>query len=265
MYKLFKHIDALFRYCCLVVLVIMAGTNIHGQEREDSVVLLDTLIDAPPVVTNEDTVFHFDKVITAQEVQLRNVPDSLVKAMKNNNDFWYANVSPVKKKQKEVKEQQPAGYPFYRQSWFKTLLWVIIIGAFVAVFVWYLAVSNVRLFRKAPVHITDASTEDELTDIFSINYDNEINNALNAKNYRLTIRLLYLQTLKMLSEKGIIQYKAERTNSDYLWQLQGSNYYQDFFRLTRDFDYTWYGKFEVSEAAFQTIHKDFTTFKNRLR
>ena len=256
--------EALLRLCCIAMLVFISQC-IQAQENRDTIKLLDTLIDAPPTeMTNDDTVIHFDKVMIAPKVHLRNVPDSLVKALKNHEDFWYANVAPVKKKATEAKAKQPTGLPFYQQPWFKTLLWIIIIGAFVAVVIWYLAVSNVHLFRKAPPGITEASSEDDHSDIFSINYESEISKALNAKNYRLTIRLLYLQTLKMMTEKGIIQYKAEKTNSDYLWQLHGTSYYNDFFRLTRDFDYTWYGKFEVSEAAFQTIQKDFTTFKNRL-
>jgi hypothetical protein len=244
---------------------VIITQHLHAQEKRDTITLLDTLIDAPPIVaTTDDTVFHFNKVVLAPKVHLRTVPDSLVKVLKNDEDFWYANVAPLKKKQPKTKDNLPTGLPFYRQPWFKTLLWIIIIGAFVAVMAWYLAVSNVFLFRKAAPGIINASNVEEHNDIFSINYENEISKALSTKNYRLTIRLLYLQTLKILAEKGFIQYKAEKTNSDYLWQLHGTSYYNDFFRLTRDFDYTWYGKFEVSEAAFETIYKDFTTFKNRL-
>jgi hypothetical protein len=264
MNKPFNHNNSLFKYGWLALFVIMAG-NIHAQEKEDTIILLDTLIDAPPAIASEDTVIHFDRVIYTPKVRLRSVPDSQVQILKKDDDFWYANILPAKKKQAKARDKQPDGLPFYRQPWFKTMLWIIIIGAFAAVVVWYLAVSNVRLFRKASPGIINAGNEDEHNDIFSINYDTEISKALNTKNHRLAIRLLYLQTLKILAEKGIIQYKAERTNSDYLWQLHGSTYYQDFFRLTRDFDYTWYGKFDVPDATFQTIHNDFITFKNRLQ
>lgn len=256
--------ETLFKYCCMVMLVLLTS-HIHAQEKYDTLKLLDTLIGAPPVErTNEDNIIYFDKITITPKIHLRNVPDSIVETLKKDPNFWYANTAPLKKKQAVTKQKEPAGLPFYRQPWFKTMLWIIIIAAFVAVVIWYLAVSNVRLFRKAATSMNGARQEEEDNDIFSINYDTEINKAINAKNYRLTIRLLYLQTLKMMTEKGIIQYKAEKTNSEYLWQLHGSNYYQDFACLTRDFDYTWYGKFEVSDAAFQTIHNDFTTFKNRI-
>jgi Domain of unknown function (DUF4129) len=255
---------ALHKYCCIAIFVMLAS-NIYAQHKTDTIKLLDTLIEAPPVIkTTEDTEVYFEKITITPKVHLRNVPDSIVEAMKKDPDFWYANAAPLKKKETVNKEKQPIGLSFYRQPWFKTMLWIIIIATFVAVVIWYLAVSNVRLFRKAATSITKAVNEDEQIDIFSISYDLEISKAINTKNYRLTIRLLYLQTLKMMAEKGIINYKAEITNSEYVWQLQGTTYYNDFARLTRDFDYTWYGKFEVSEAAFLAIHNEFTNFKSRI-
>ncbi|MCU7548944.1 DUF4129 domain-containing protein [Chitinophagaceae bacterium LB-8] len=248
-----------------MAMLTIAAPNIHAQEKDDTITLLDTLIDVPSVVTaSDDTTFYFDNISVAPYIHLRSVPDSLVNTLKNNPDFWYANTAPVKMKKTEAKEQPSEGISFYRQPWFKTMLWIFIIGTFVAVLIWYLEVSNVRLFRKSAISISNASKEVETNDIYSINYDTDIKNALNTNNYRLAIRLLYLQTLKLMADKDIIQYKAEKTNSDYLWQLQGTAFYKDFFRLTRDFDYTWYGKFDISAEAFQTILKDFTSFNNRI-
>ena len=35
------------------------------------------------------------------------------------------------------------------------------------------------------------------------------------------------------------------------------SYYKDFFSLTRNFEYVWYGKFEISNAAFEMISLDY--------
>jgi hypothetical protein len=263
MSKILIHTRFLLQYGCFA-LVLILSQNIHAQESEDTIVVLDTLIEPSSGEYSEDTIYYFDKLTQIPPVQLRMVPDSLVDKLKQDDNFWYANIAPLKKKVKTAPDQPPVDPPFFRQAWFKSLLWVMIIGAFVAVVAWYLSLSNIRLFRKTPQNLQQADALDDLHDIFAINYEQEIEKALNAKNYRLTTRLLYLQTLKLLSEHGIIRYKAERTNSDYLAQLYGTSYYKDFFRLTRDFDYTWYGKFELSEAAFNTIQNDFRTFKNRL-
>jgi hypothetical protein len=84
------------------------------------------------------------------------------------------------------------------------------------------------------------------------------------KNFRLAVRLQYLQTLVLLSGKGLLQYKEESTNSDYLMQVYATPYYGPFKKLTRHFEYVWYGQFEVGPDAYRNIETDFTTFKNSM-
>jgi hypothetical protein len=76
---------------------------------------------------------------------------------------------------------------------------------------------------------------------------------------------MFLQLLKNLSEKNIIQYKHDRTNFDYLSQLYATRYYEDFFRITRHYEYSWYGQFEVSPKTYQVIKKEFEDFKPFIR
>jgi len=87
---------------------------------------------------------------------------------------------------------------------------------------------------------------------------------VNAGDYRLAIRLMFLRLLKQLSQKKIIEYKQERTNFDYLSQLHATGFYNDFFRLTRNYEYTWYGKFEVSGETFGIIKSEFENFDRKL-
>jgi hypothetical protein len=68
-----------------------------------------------------------------------------------------------------------------------------------------------------------------------------------------------------MSEKGIIDYKQTRTNNDYVMQLYGTTYYKDFSKLTRHFEYTWYGQFPLSEEGFASMRNDFDTFKNYIQ
>ena len=56
----------------------------------------------------------------------------------------------------------------------------------------------------------------------------------------------------------------ERTNSDYLAQLYNTSYYKNFFRLTRNFEYVWYGKFDISAEAFQMIQQDYKNLKEQV-
>lgn len=197
-------------------------------------------------------------------LELRQVPAATISSLKSQDEFWYADKEFKKDKPNEV---TPRGNFFEwlsRQQWYKVLAWIIIIGGFIAVLVWYLASSNVGLFRRKSKSIAEATAEETSENIFEINYQKEIDKAVRSGDYRLGTRLLFLRLLKNLAEKNIIQYKQDRTNFDYLLQLSNTGYYKDFFRLTRNYEYTWYGEFMVNHDTFTSIKNDFDNFNNRL-
>jgi hypothetical protein len=197
-------------------------------------------------------------------VSQRNVPDRIIKEMQADDAFWYANSNIEKKK--PPKEGKEIYVPLGQRKWFQTLLWLIIIGGFAAALMWYLAGSNIGLFRKRNISTSAGGEMDAISEnIFEINYQKEIDKAAAQGNYRLAIRLMFLRTLKEMSEKNIIQYKQDRTNFDYLLQLQPTGYYNNFFRITRDYEYSWYGQFGVNEEAYNIIRNDFDQFDRQLK
>ncbi|MFN2457912.1 MAG: hypothetical protein ABR502_06915 [Chitinophagaceae bacterium] len=204
-----------------------------------------------------DLVTHLDK----QKVQDKQIPDTLLNKLRNDDAFWYVNTQPVRQ-QARVENNTPAKN-LYNQEWFKTAFWIILIFIFAAVLFWFFR-SGKQLFKKLPA--TDKINESVplAANIFSIDYDSEIKKAISSKDYRLSIRLMYLQTLKQLSENNIIRYKQDLTNSDYVVQLFNTCYYKDFFSLTRSFEYACYGHFSINELAFSKIKNDFSNFNQRL-
>jgi len=196
-------------------------------------------------------------------LQLRTLPGSVVKKIQGDDDYWYANAQFKKEKAK----QEDASYvPLGQRSWFQILLWLIIIGGFAGFIIWYLAGNNVKLFRKKTKAIDgEGHDEVETDDIFAINYQKEIDKAAREKNFRLAVRLMFLRLLKNLTEKNIIHYSQGKTNLDYLMQLHPTRYYKDFFRITRNYEYSWYGEFEVNEKAYYIIRSDFDNFDRQLK
>lgn len=193
-------------------------------------------------------------------IQFRKLPDSLVKKLQQDDDFWYANY-PFEKKE-ETKNK----IPFTQQPLFQTILWLVILGGFAAFVMLYLANSNVGLFRRNSKAIGPGDAADADTgNIFEINYQREIDKAIGTGNYRLAIRLMFLRLLKSLSDKRVIDYKQDRTNSDYLQQIHPTKYYTDFFRLTRNYEYSWYGQFDIEPEKFIIIKKDFENFDRNLK
>ncbi|WP_080237377.1 DUF4129 domain-containing protein [Spirosoma rigui] len=96
--------------------------------------------------------------------------------------------------------------------------------------------------------------------IHAIDFDAAIDEAVNRQNYRLGVRLLYLQTLKRLADADRIQYKPEKTNQQYGYDLANSPLQEPFNALTRQFEYAWYGNFPVDEKQFELIRQSFQAF-----
>jgi hypothetical protein len=219
----------------------------------------DTVVNS---TTAQETPNYFEYKTYGEQpdtIELRAVPAGVVDSLKNDDAFWYANA----KLKKEREESNTAnGTP----KWIKTAVWVIIIAAFLAALIWYLVSSNIVIFARTQKQIMTEKEDEELEeDIFHINYQREIEKAIAGANHRLAVRLMFLRLLRNLSDKKVIQYRPERTNFDYLSQLSPTGYYNDFFKLARNYEYVWYGKFDISPEAFATIKNDFEIFERILK
>ncbi|CAN5511969.1 hypothetical protein BH09BAC4_BH09BAC4_30340 [soil metagenome] len=114
--------------------------------------------------------------------------------------------------------------------------------------------------KRAQSSDLDYATLDE--NIHEINFDLAIEDAINQRNFRLAVRLLYLQTLKRLTDSGQINYKPEKTNRQYVHELANSPLQVDFEILTRQFEFVWYGDFPVDETRFGQIRQQFQQFNS---
>ncbi len=102
-------------------------------------------------------------------------------------------------------------------------------------------------------------------DINAIDFDALIAEALAQKDYRKVVRLYYLQTLKALSDKNLIEFQPDKTNADYMRELKKSDLKPVFARLTYVYEYVWYGQFEIDENNFSAASKAFNDFKTTLK
>jgi hypothetical protein len=238
---------------------------VDGFAQQESIDSPDSITMAEgPYNTESSFVSSFDSVSLQEPVSVRFVEKEVVDSLKAADDFWYANLDKAKKK-KTVVQAQENQKTLFQQRWFRNLLWVVILGSFIAVVFWYLVSSNIFFFRKGAKKINgDGVDEAETDNVFAIDYNKEIATATEAGNYRLAVRLRYLQTLKELANRKLIDYRFGRTNHDYVAQLSKTPHYRNFFRLTRNFEYTWYGQFALSKQAYDMMEADFVHFKNGL-
>ena len=118
----------------------------------------------------------------------------------------------------------------------------------------------IQLLRRESAKIAVPYTE-SLENIHEINFDNEIEKAVAQHNYRLAVRLLYLKCLKQLSDGNLIQWQIDKTNTAYFYELSNPEQKQTFGQLTRQFEYVWYGDFNIDKDTFSNINTLFQNFK----
>lgn len=217
--------------------------------------------DEDPAAEETSTEFVPIEDFENERTAVRTVPDSFINRLQQDAAFGY-----VKTGLKQPGEKSPQTDPSNRPSshGFFSVLPYIAITIFILLLVWYLASNNFILFRKKSTTLAAPAIQEDHQDIFSIDYAASIRTALQQKNYRLAIRLQYLELLKKLSDKELIHFLPDKTNFEYLTQMRSSDYYDDFFAATRNYEYSWYGLFDISENMYQKINNTFLHLKQKL-
>ncbi len=100
--------------------------------------------------------------------------------------------------------------------------------------------------------------------IHEIDFNTLIEQAISQGSYRKAVRLYYLKTLKKLSDKEIIDWQKNKTNTDYRYEIQQSNHASAFSEITTIFDYIWYGEFPVDQDLFTQTENKFKQFINSI-
>ncbi len=252
--------------CASLLLLNCCAFAQDDAPKEPDTTVTRTTIEVAPVETIDegasDEQFMLSEQMDSVRLQLRRVPDSVVKDLQKDVDFWYANADLEKTEEREDlfsrrsrKDDSP--------SWVSTVLWVLIVGVFLSLVIYYMAESGLFRRRRKIISEDGQPLEEMPEDIFAINYGKEIDKAVTMGDYRLAVRLQYLRLLKKLTNMNLIRYEQDKTNMDYLMQLHNSAYYHDFFRVTLHYEYSWYGQFAVSAQTYQLIMQDIQKLENK--
>jgi hypothetical protein len=145
---------------------------------------------------------------------------------------------------------------------FRTIFIIVSIAILVFFIYKLTGMSKTGLFGRKGASGLDYSASDE--NIHTINFEDAIQQAIDNGNYRLAVRLLYLQSLKALSDRGLINWQINKTNVAYVDELSGTAYHQSFDKLTLQFENNWYGDVPITAAEFAPVREQFNRFKNQL-
>lgn len=99
------------------------------------------------------------------------------------------------------------------------------------------------------------SYDDIERNLKNIDFEQLIKDTIKSGDYRLAIRYYYLWILKKLSEKSIIDWNPEKTNSDYLYEIKSEALKKDFAYVSYLYNYIWYGEFEVDDVIFENAKR----------
>ena len=96
------------------------------------------------------------------------------------------------------------------------------------------------------------------------NLEELLSAAIEQQNFRLAIRYQYLITLKTLSENDFISLDKDKTNSDYLLEIQPPKHQKEFSYLAYIYDYVWYGQFSITATDFTDLQQSFINYNKTI-
>lgn len=192
---------------------------------------------------------------------IRTVPDTIMKVLWSDKDLRYVKKKPAPARGTSWLDQIFLGLVRLVAQF--PLVIVLIILSCAGLLLYLYLRQNGYLFKKKKPEIdkTVKLTDEELD---TETYHQQIEQAVASGRFRAAVRLLYLQTLRVLVDKGIIDYSREKTNAAYLRSLVSTPWYKTFATLTLDYEYIWYGEVPVNDEQFNVIHRQFRQFMNEL-
>ena len=111
----------------------------------------------------------------------------------------------------------------------------------------YLYTHDVGLFRRSGKSDIDYEAEDE--DIYGIDFDDRINQAVAQHDWREATRLTYLKTLRWLADNNRIDWALFKTPSQYTREERSP----EFRDMTNEFLRVRYGNFDANEATYNEM------------
>lgn len=145
-------------------------------------------------------------------------------------------------------------------DWGRIISYILGLAVLVIVIMAILKVDAFKVFYRAqgasPVR-HDVIDEN----IHEIDFEKEIQLAVDQKDYRKGIRLLFLFALKILSDQHLIAWEQGKTNHDYVNEVREEAMRNWLRQLSYYFDYAWYGNFMVSREMFDRVNNVFASRK----
>lgn len=217
------------------------------KNQEDSLIIQEELVDT---VTYQKTTAIYKERSFKENIQEKY----------SGKDFQY--------KENKVQKKKPSSSNGFLSflAFFMSSVFPFLLGGFIIFILIRVALGlDFRFWNSTTKHqkkVEKLIYEDE--DIHEINLEVLLKQAIENKEFRLAIRYYYLSTLKVLSTKQLIYYHKDKTNSEYLFEIENSAIRTQFSYLSYVYSYVWYGEFPVDETNFRIAENKYQSFLKSL-
>ncbi len=143
------------------------------------------------------------------------------------------------------------------------IIWSVV-AISIGIIIWLLSKSEFFSLIKPKPKATSFNFTDITDDLNAINFNDKIKESLSQNDYRLAIRWHYLKTLFILDKNQLIVFVPFKTNIDYANELQGKSIQSDFKKLSRIYEYIWYGQFILDEKAYHINAAEFEAVEKQI-
>lgn len=131
---------------------------------------------------------------------------------------------------------------------------IILISIFVVIVVgliWFIYKKRPELFTRNRKSSLPYEVHEDT--IYGVDFDAEIIKALKKNDYRESVRLLYLQTLKYLSDNSLLDWQLYKTPTQYVYEVKPEANKKHLRELTNRFLRVRYGNFEATQQLFDEM------------
>lgn len=272
-----KYSQRLLLLCLLSVPLMGIAQSVPPPPPEPPPIAVpaeDTAIVTAPVGTaseEETTDVQAAPVVDeyGEEVELppfdkRVVTENTMRTLKADDDMHYRD-----KPEEKANTKSGEGiarffmmllYVLWQFSW---VILILLLAGLGYLLYRFMKNNGLSIFRKPK--LVDGLEEIQEENLQSAGeYEEKIRAAIATGEIRQAIRWWYLYTLFQLANRQLITPGREKTNNDYLRSMRNTPYYKMFSTLTLDYEYIWYGGFDISEDNFRAMDQQFRDFNNQL-
>ena len=151
----------------------------------------------------------------------------------------------------------------YNHFW-RWIFYALFVGAGAFIVLRLLEIDFTAMLGRSPRRT--ALAYDTMTEnIHEVDFAARLAVAEAAGNWRLAVRLGYLQLLKDLADGGLINWQPDKTNHAYLAELSPAGPLRGAFReATRQFEYVWYGELALTAPIYAQVRAGFLALRAQL-